>query len=121
MEIKPYRAYRLWEEGYDVYLGNSRGNPYSRRHKSLTPKESGFWHWTFQELARYDIPATVKKVIQVSGKDKIWYIGHSQGSLIAFANFVDSGETIQKFLHGIIALAPILSLKHVKGPWRSVV
>ena len=41
-------AYQLWNRGFDVFLGNSRGNPYSRRHKTLSPKQGDFWHWSFQ-------------------------------------------------------------------------
>jgi len=51
----------------------------------------------------------------------LWYIGHSQGSLIAFAKLSEdeTGDLSSK-LHGILALAPVFSLKYVKGPWKSL-
>jgi len=112
-------AFILWRAGFDVYLGNSRGNPYSRAHVNLDPRKSEFWKWSFQDLAAHDFPAVVDKVCQVSGHEKVWYIGHSQGSLIAFAALSDDEHgLLSEKLHGCIALAPIFTLQHVKGPWR---
>jgi lysosomal acid lipase/cholesteryl ester hydrolase len=33
----------LANRGYDVWVGNSRGNKYSKMHKTLDPKKSQFW------------------------------------------------------------------------------
>ncbi|CBY07317.1 unnamed protein product [Oikopleura dioica] len=115
-------AYRLFKEGYDVFLANTRGNPYSRRHTELSPDEdSKFWKWTFHEIAKYEIPAIVRRVCKISKQQKIWYIAHSQGTLLLFANQEAGDAETRERLHGIIALAPILSLKNVKGAWRSLV
>lgn len=111
-------AFILWRAGFDVYLGNSRGNPYSRRHTTLDPKKSEFWKWSFQDLADYDFPATIDKVCEVSQREKVWYIGHSQGSLIAFAALSDDKQNLSSKINGIIGLAPVFTLQFVKGPWR---
>ena len=117
-----FLAYRLFKEGYDVFLANTRGNPYSRRHTELSPDEdSKFWKWTFHEIAKYEIPAIVRRVCKISKQEKIWYIAHSQGTLLIFANQEAGDAETRERLHGIIALAPILSLKNVKGAWRSLV
>ena len=36
-------GYILADEGYDVWLGNARGNAYSRAHVNLTTKNSKYW------------------------------------------------------------------------------
>lgn len=36
-------AYLLCDSGYDVWLGNARGNAYSRKHKQYTTKDKEFW------------------------------------------------------------------------------
>ena len=69
----------LVEAGFDVYLANSRGNRYSREHVILKPNEPEFWKWSWQEMAKYDLPATIDIVLETSNKKNLYYIGHSQG------------------------------------------
>jgi lysosomal acid lipase/cholesteryl ester hydrolase len=41
-------AFTMLENGYDVWLGNNRGTPFSRNHTVLNPdKDSEFWKFSF--------------------------------------------------------------------------
>lgn len=65
--------------GYDVWLGNVRGNRFSRKHTSLDPdRDDTFWDWGWDEHAAFDIPSMVDKALSVSGADTLQYIGYSQ-------------------------------------------
>lgn len=67
--------------GYDVWLGNSRGNKHSRRHTKLNPdKDAAFWAFSFQHMADYDLPAVFKFINNVTNQT-IHYFGHSQGTM----------------------------------------
>lgn len=51
------RQYESWSfhetfmlSGYDVWLGNARGNSYSRRHTRLTADEKAFWDFSWHEI-----------------------------------------------------------------------
>ena len=42
--------------------------------------EGKFWEFSWDEMARYDIPATIDKILEVTGKKSLFYIGHSMGT-----------------------------------------
>ena len=52
-------------QGYDVWLGNVRGNIYCLNHTTLTPKDRKFWDFSFQEMGEIDLPAMVDYVLKV--------------------------------------------------------
>lgn len=57
----------MFQEGFDVWLGNNRGTMNSRRHTTLDPDvDEAFWNFSHHEFAIYDIPAMVKKIVQES-------------------------------------------------------
>lgn len=74
-------AYKFAEEGYDVWLGNNRGNQYARKHLRLDPTKQEdkkeFFDYSFYELAKYDLPANIDYVLNATKQEKISYIGHS--------------------------------------------
>ena len=41
-----FLAFIMSDAGYDVWLGNYRGNTYSRRHEHLDPDEYDYWRFT---------------------------------------------------------------------------
>ena len=65
--------------GYDVWLGNNRGNKYSRKSLNCNPDTDSrrFFDFSFDELGEYDLNAQIDKVLSESGREKITYIGHS--------------------------------------------
>lgn len=72
-------AYRFSDAGYDVWLGNARGNTYCKRHMTMHPSDPKFWEFSWHEIGIYDIPATIDYVLQYTNQTKLSYVGHSQG------------------------------------------
>lgn len=74
-------GYLVTDLCFDVWLGNFRGNTYSRMHITLDPdKELDFWKFSYTELGRYDIPAMIDYILEKTGSDKLNSIGFSQGA-----------------------------------------
>ncbi|XP_054790091.1 triacylglycerol lipase 2-like [Prosopis cineraria] len=103
-------AFVLADSGFDVWIANTRGTKYSLQHSSLSPKSSDYWNWSWDELAEYDLSATIKYVNNHTGQ-KMHYVGHSQGSLIALAAF--SKHDLADSLRSASLLSPIAYLSHI--------
>ncbi|KAG8180327.1 hypothetical protein JTE90_016361 [Oedothorax gibbosus] len=102
----------LADAGYDVWLGNCRGNTYSRRHVKYTPDMEVFWDYSFDQLAEYDFPAMIDYVLKETGEEQLFYIGHSQGTTGAFAMLSESLEYNKK-IKLFVALAPVTTVGHI--------
>ena len=37
---------------------------------------------SFDEMAKYDLPATIDFILKKTGQDQLRYVGHSQGTTI---------------------------------------
>ena len=107
-------AFKFANAGYDVWLGNNRGNYHSRRHETLDPKkdESEFFTYSFVELGKYDLPAQIDEVRKLTGVEKVTYMGHSQGTTQMFYALGTNEAWLDERVNLFIALAPIIRLGH---------
>ena len=70
----------LSRAGYDVWMGNYRGNTYSTNHVSLDPAEYEFWKFSWDQMGQYDLPSMLGYVLNHTQASKIQYVGHSMGT-----------------------------------------
>jgi len=110
-------GYILADAGYDVWLGNYRGNTYSRGHCNLKPNDKAFWEFSWDEMGKYDIPAMIDKILKVTGETKIFYIGHSMGTT-GFMVMANERPQYQELVHLANFLAPVAYVDHMKSPIR---
>jgi len=78
-------AYKLVDQGTEVWLATFRGGRGSQRHKTLSVDTDEYWNFGYDEVAKFDIPAIIEYVLHASGKEKVNYIGHSMGGSVYFA------------------------------------
>ncbi|NWZ63828.1 LIPM Lipase, partial [Acrocephalus arundinaceus] len=105
----------LADAGYDVWLGNSRGNTWSLKHKTLKPCQKEFWQFSFDEMGKYDIPAELNFIMNKTGQKDVYYIGHSEGSTAGFIAFYTHPE-LAKRVKVFFALGPVTACPHATSP-----
>ncbi|XP_037513150.1 lysosomal acid lipase/cholesteryl ester hydrolase [Rhipicephalus sanguineus] len=109
-------GYILADAGYDVWLGNVRGNTYSS-HVKYTRKDKQFWDFSFDEMIKYDLPAMLDYVLNTTQQTKLFYVGHSQGTLILFALLSERPEYNKK-IQLFSAMGPVTNVTYMTSPVR---
>lgn len=108
-------AYVLSDEGYDVWLGNSRGSRYSKKHITLKPKDKAFWDFSWHEIGIYDLPAFIDYILTTTSQSQLNYIGHSQGTTAFYVLMSEKPEYNQKIIvHN--SLSPVIFMNNTKSP-----
>jgi lysosomal acid lipase/cholesteryl ester hydrolase len=94
--------------GYDIWLGNSRGNKHSRHHTKYKDDSFEMWNFSFHEMGLYDLPAFLEHMTKInSWSSKVIYIGHSQDTAELFAALTKNLEYFQNKIKLFVALGPV--------------
>lgn len=108
-------AYFLADNGYDVWMGNARGNNYSTHHKTLSPESGEFWEFSWHEIGYYDLPATINYMLNQTKSSKAFYVGQSQGSTSLLVFLSTRPEYNDKIAQAHL-LAPAAFMKRERTP-----
>ena len=66
---------------------------------------------SWEEMAAHDLPAMLEYVLNGTGQPDLFYVGHSQGTLIGFTAFSSNPELAKK-VKIFFALAPVYTVTH---------
>ncbi|XP_044749809.1 uncharacterized protein LOC123310406 [Coccinella septempunctata] len=112
-------AFLLADAGYDVWLGNYRGNEYSEEHVNYTTKDREFWDHTLDEFVQYDSPAILNYILErTPGGGQIIYIGYSLGTTIGLMYSSKYPEEAKHKIKLMILTGPAYTLSHMKSPYK---
>lgn len=89
-------AVALQAAGYDAWLLDLRGHGAAHADADGREQRGG---WTMEDYGRYDIPAAIGHIQAATGYEKIGYVGHSMGGMVA---------AIYNAIHGDDALAAMV-------------
>ncbi|XP_064487609.1 gastric triacylglycerol lipase-like isoform X5 [Ornithodoros turicata] len=103
----------LPDNGYDLWLGNGRGNTFGRLHKRISSDSKDFWNFTFHEHALYDIPAQIDYILDKTKSKSLLYIGLSQGTL-EFFTLLSERPSYNEKIRAFAGLAPFHKLAHIR-------
>ena len=100
--------FALVNQGYDVWLGNNRGNKYSKKSTRFSPTSNEFWNFSMDQFAFHDIPDSIDYILNTTNQPNLSYIGFSQGTAQAFAT-LSIHPTLNDKVNVFIALAPAMA------------
>ena len=103
---------QLFDEGYDIWMGNTRGTRFSNvNDKYPDPKDESFerWDWSWGELGVYDDRALISKIQEITGQEKVNYIGYSMGTTQMFYGLTHIENVYYShYMNKFVALAPCI-------------
>lgn len=106
---------RLYNEGYDIWMTNNRGNLFSKNHTTLDPDHNeAFWNFSFADLGRHDVPTNIKYILGSTGKPNLSYVGWSQGTSQFFVAMTDATTKayVDQSVNLFVALSPVTFMKY---------
>lgn len=109
-------VYMLSDLGYDVWLGNSRGNRYSNTHARLNNETREYWDFSWHEIGTRDLPAMIDFALARTGQSKLHYIGHSMGTTTYFVMISELPSYNDKIISSQM-LAPSAYMHNVRSPF----
>ena len=69
---------------------------------------------SFDEHAQKDLPAMIDYVLKVTNQSDLFYVGHSQGTIMGFAGFTFN-QTLASHIKIFFAFAPVVNVTNIKG------
>lgn len=79
----PSLAMSLAQAGFDVWVLELRGHGRSERPGLFAKRRFG---WSFDDYLRFDLPAAIEKVQEVTGQQQLHAIGHSMGGMLMLSH-----------------------------------
>lgn len=109
-------AITLANAGYNVWVGNTRGTKFGRRHVTLDPdNDEEFWNFSLHEIGYYDLAAMIDYVCEKTGEESIVTIAHSQGTTAHYV-LCSTRTEYNSRITLTISLAPVAFLNNVVPP-----
>jgi len=108
----------LADAGYDVWMGNTRGNTYSRNHVSFDPCPScpDFWNFGFDDTGVKDYSAEIDHILEINADyEKMHFVGHSMGCTQFVILMSEKPEYNDKIIEAYL-LAPAVFMTHAPHP-----
>ena len=112
--------FTLADKGYDVWISHNRGTLFSTGHvesiiKNYLNPFSPYWDFSFDDFARYDLPSVINFALKKSNVQKIDYIGHSQGTLIFFLQYMINPSFMENSINKFIGLGTVPNVNNAES------
>ena len=61
-----------------------------------SPENEEFWAFSWDEMAKHDLPASIDFILKATGVTSLGYVGHSQGTTMGFAALASQPDLANK-------------------------
>ena len=100
----------LLKDGFEVWLGNTRGNVFSSKLNSQNGND--YDKYTIDDFVEYDLPAMINYAKSKTGGKKMSYIGHSQGTTIFIMLTMHNPSLIQSSFDHFATLGTVPNIAY---------
>lgn len=106
-------AFILSRAGYDVWMGNNRGNRFSNSHLTLSHHDKAYWDFYQEDMGLKDLPTFIDHILETTALDNISYVGHSEGTTQMFMGASLNPDYFTEKINLFVALAPVASTANI--------
>ena len=104
----PVIPVQLYNDGYDVWIANTRGNQFSNKHRVYDSNDPQYWNFDVSDKAEKDLHALFKKILKKSNTcKKITVLAHSGGTTET-ANFLTKATKAHRYISQVIFYEPCI-------------
>merc|ERR1712012_969766 len=64
-----------------------------------------YWDFNWADMGYYDLPASIEKVLAISGAEKLSIVGHSQGTSQTWYSMAHKQDFLAERVHRYVALS----------------
>lgn len=117
-----WAAYLLYDNGYDVWMGNCRGTRPSRGHvrfNATGSQRKQYWAFSLHQIAIYDLPASIDYILEKTNRTRLHYVGFSQGTTLFFILTTQRPDYNEK-ITSMIAMAPVVYMTHSEHTFLNI-
>ena len=108
-------AFYLANQGFDVWIGNGRGNKFSRKHTKLNPDvDVPFWEFSWVDRVEDD-KANIEYVRAISKQGKIGFIAHSEATATMWTGLSQNNDWFKQRITVLIALGPLSRIDRMQS------
>ena len=108
-------AFYLANQGFDVWIGNARGNKFSRKHSTLNPDlNTTYWDFSFVERVEDD-KANIEYVRSATKQNKIGFIAHSEAAATMLTGLSQNSEWFKQRITVLITLGAVAKVDKMQS------
>jgi len=107
-------AYMLSDAGFDVWIGNNRGNVYSAANSKMDINGQAYWDAVdFDQMAIQDVPSIMDYVLAATQAPRLHWVGHSLGGGTLVHALAKNPSLVER-LGSSVLLAPGVNVAHLQ-------